>query len=138
MQLTEAQKQKFLEYVEKKRLMLESKSDKFIPQNLFEDMIADILLRTQRKDSQPVFEEYIFTHAIQNVEQMLESSDKQTLANEVTADNWIFVFGELLSNDKYLIAFVAGYIFGYAKLCYKLKLEPLDKFLSITNTLATL
>ncbi|MEI6728299.1 MAG: hypothetical protein WCK98_01525 [bacterium] len=137
MQLSQAQKQKFLEYVENKRLMLESKSNKFIPQNLFEDMIADILLRTQRKDSQPVFEEYIFTHAIQNVEELLEPQDKETLSVEVTADNWIFVFGELLSNDKYLLAFVAGYIFGYSKLCYKLKLEPQDKFLSITNVLAT-
>jgi len=140
MQLNQADKQKFLEYLEKKRLqhqeseMLETPKEQN-PNFLLTEMLEDLLFRTRRNQSKEVFEDYIFTHAISSVEDNLNENDKQTLQQEVNEDNWYLIFGELLTETKYLTAFLGGLIFGYSKLCYKLKIKPLDKFVSIVNIL---
>lgn len=139
MQLNQTDKQKFLEYLEKKRLQnhekMMLKTEEENPNFLLSEMLQDLLARTNRISSKEVFEDYIFTHAITSVEDNLSKTDKETLEQEVNDQNWYLIFGELLTEQKYLVAFMGGLIFGYTKLCYKLKIEPLDKFVSIVNIL---
>lgn len=101
-------------------------------------MVSDLVNRSKRPESYPVFEEYIFTLAVKNVEEFISKDDALELAKVLDESSWVVIFGELLEEKKYLIAFLGGLIFGYTKLAYKLQLEPDTKFTSITNVLPIL
>ena len=153
MQLTEAQKQKFLEYVEKKRLMLESKSsnngknksaqgDKIEYaldlSDLFKNMVQDLVKKTGRTDSIQQFGDYIFVNAMQNMENSLSDEDKTLTAKDSDQDSKLSILIDLLGNTKYNNHFITGLALGYAKLAYRLEVEPEVAYVGVVETLSTI
>jgi hypothetical protein len=147
--LTSLEKERFFKYLEDKGRLEEYKSK--LPENattdvdysdlqkLFEMMIADLINKTGRLESKDTFEEYIFRSALVVMENKLSDTEKSTLESELstitTSDEYLTLVVSYLSEYKNVEKFIGGLAFAYAKLAYKLQVEPNPEYVAIVEIL---
>jgi hypothetical protein len=144
---TEREKQKFLEYVKSRSLEYQqnpqlqgasgSEGD-FDLEKLVDYMVDDLVEKTGRKKSRFIFRDYISSIAILNYEKSLNEEEKTELKESLEKskqeknENYMYDFIiESLLQEKNTKLFFGGLVFGYAKLAYKLKVEPEYAYMSV-------
>jgi hypothetical protein len=140
MQLNHADKQKFLEYLEKKKLefkenkMLESKFEENMNlEKLLTYMVEDLAKKSKRYGSKLIFEDYIFIHAMTNYQSCLSNQEKSYLEQNINENNYFDLLIESLLKIDNAKKYLGGLVFGYAKLAHKLKVEPESAFLDTVD-----
>ncbi len=144
LQISNSDKAKFLDYLSQKQKQqtnhpkVEEDVDYYSDYNkLYELMVQDLMHRAGRTESEQVFKDYIFTYGFDNLEALLSEEDKQELDKRMDSiaseEEYLEILLKLMSEYKYTEAFMTGIVFGYAKLAYKLKLEPKAEYMSVVE-----
>jgi hypothetical protein len=147
--LTSSEKDRFFKYLKEKGRLEEYKSklpdiaspdvDYSDMQKLFEMMIADLIQKTSRTESKDTFEDYIFSSAVVVMENNLSDAEKHHLESDLstiaTSDEYLTLLVSYLSEYKNVEKFIGGLAFAYAKLAYKLQVEPNPEYVAIVEIL---
>ncbi|MEM1312406.1 MAG: hypothetical protein AAGF07_02995 [Patescibacteria group bacterium] len=147
--LTSNEKNRFFQYLKDKGRLDQYQSN--LPQSasnqvnysdlnlLFDLMIEDLVSKSGRSESKEVFEDYIFSSALVVMEKSLDEDQQQTLKQELdsvtTSDEYLSLLLSYLSDYKNIEQYITGVAFSYAKLAYKLKVEPNPEYLAIVEIL---
>lgn len=140
MQLTDNQKKRFLEYVERrKNASGEQKIEYALNlEDLYQNMVKDLIKKTGRIQSSQQFGDYIFANAVENMENSLSETDKNLIKKDQDQSEKMNILIDLLAEPKYNNHFITGLAFGYAKLAYRLKVEPEVAYVGVVETLSTI
>jgi hypothetical protein len=140
MQLNQVDKQKFLEYLEKKKLeykekeLLGNKSlENMNIEKLLTYMVEDLAKKSHRYGSKQIFEDYIFSHGLDSYETNLNFEEKKNFEQNVNENNYYDLLIESLLKIENTKKYLGGLVFGYAKLAHKLKVEPENAFLDVID-----
>jgi hypothetical protein len=108
-------------------------------EKLLDLMVADLVEKTGRKESVQMFQDYILTFALGSIENILSESEKAQIAGEIseseTTDEYLSTITGILMEYKYTEAFITGLAFFYAKLAYKLQVEPNPEYVPVVEVL---
>ena len=108
-------------------------------EKLLDMMVNDLIEKTGRQESKSIFQDYILTFALGSVETTLSESEKSQIASEIseaeTTDEYLDSVTNFLMDYNHTEAFITGLAFFYAKLAYKLQVEPNPEYVSVVEIL---